>query len=80
MYSLTREPKFPLTARSAIWSLTLGVSNVTVLSAIAASKVFCLTISGGVGASPVLLGFPMIIVNVCCVDKLPPSVAVTVKV
>ena len=41
---------------------------------------FLLTTTGGGGGVPFSGGFPTIIVNVCVVERLPPSVAVTVNV
>ena len=57
-----------------------GVSKVTILFAIAVSKVFLLTTTGGGVGSPLGGGFPTTIVNVWVVERLPPSVAVTVNV
>ena len=57
-----------------------GVSKVTILFAIAVSIVFLLRTTGGGFGSPLGGGFPTTIVNVCEVERLPPSVAVTVNV
>ena len=80
MYSFTNEANELLIAKSPTWLSTLGVSNTTVPLAIADSNVFGFTITGGGGGVPLSPRFPTTIVNVCVVERLPPSVAVTVNV
>ena len=81
-YSLTMDSKELPTSRVSILNSTCSVASwkTTTLFATASSKVLGVTRIGAGFSSPGFPGLPTTIVNVCWVERLPPSVAVTVNV